>query len=52
MECLKQCLAHSMSSSTLPGTEETKVKASHPLPKPRLQVKGRKTSSSNVPELC
>lgn len=52
MKCSQQCLARSMNGPAQPGTEETTVRAGHPLPKPRLQMKERKTSHSYFLELC
>lgn len=52
MKCSQQCLACSMCGPAQPGTEGTKVRAGHPLPKPRLQMEGRETSHSYFLELC
>lgn len=52
MKCSQQCLARSMRSPAQPGTEGTKVRSGHPLPKPRLQMEGRETSHSYFLELC
>lgn len=39
MKCSRQCLARRMCGPAQPGTEGTKVRAGHPLPKPRLQMR-------------
>lgn len=44
-EMFKQHLAESMNSPALPGTEETKLEAIYPRPRPALQMKRRKLSS-------